>query len=767
MLKRASESSKSQLEISSQPAESADTALPTMAIGLLRRQWPIITGVLLAALCLGIGYILLTPSQYQAKSYLLLDTKKLNLNLYQNQYSLGEESIPDFGAVDSQMEVLRSEAVARSVVDDLKLDQDPEATGRNLTSFFGSITGAVSRLFGRDQGLELGKSPLLSTEESTRAAVNFVRGNLQVQRVRMTYVVEIGFQSLDPGKAARIANALGDAYILDQTQSKQSVTKRAVNWLQQRMVELRDQAIEADRAVQDYKTKNNIVSTGKGTVDEQQLAELTSQSIIAKSQANDAKAKLDQIQAVIDSGSPDAVLSDSFKSDVISRLRQQYVEASRRYVDFAAKLGKDHQAVQNLRLDMQRILASATEELKRVAQGLQGESQIATSREQSIRLRLRSLTEQDAETRQGQGALQALESAAKAYRTLHESFLQRYVEATQQQSIATTEARVLTPASSALKVVPNNKQALTLAGMLGLILGCAGAYARERLDDVFRTPKQVERSLGIQCLGILPAIPPKGAPHKRDISPERLASRTIDEELGIARQVVLTPFSRFSETIRSVKVAVDMSASGHDVRLIGVVSAVPAEGKSTVSANFAQLTAHSGTATLLIDADLRNPSLTRQLAPHAELGLLDVLDGSATLDDVLWEDPITGLQFLPGLVHEKISYTSEILASKNMHALLDDVRERYDYVLVDLPPLAPVVDARAISHALEAFILVIEWGKTSPEVVNESLGTAELIQSKLVGAVLNRANPAALKRLETYKGKYYHNYYTHSAEDAA
>jgi succinoglycan biosynthesis transport protein ExoP len=307
----------------------------------------------------------------------------------------------------------------------------------------------------------------------------------------MTYVVEIAFQSLDPGKASRISNAICDAYILDQTQSKQTVTKRAVNWLQQRMVELREQAIDADRAVQAYKTKNNIVATGKGTVDEQQLGELTSQSIIAKSQTAEAKAKLDQIQAVIASGTPDAVLSDSYKSDVITRLRQQYVETSRRYVDYAGRFGKDHQAVQNLKLDLQRILAAATDELKRVVQGLQGDYEVASSREQSVQARLRTLTEQDAETRQGQGALQALESAAKAYRTLHESFLQRYVEATQQQSIATTEARVLTPASSALKTIPNNKQVLTLAGMLGLMLGFGGAYARERLDDVFRTPKQV------------------------------------------------------------------------------------------------------------------------------------------------------------------------------------------------------------------------------------------------------------------------------------
>jgi len=702
---------------------------------------------------------MVTPPRYQAKSYLLLDTRKLQLNVFQGQSALGETAAIDVSAVDSQMEILKSETIARAVVDDLNLADDPEATGRNLTSFFGSLTGAVWRLLGRDQSLEIDQLAPASKDELIQAAVGFVRGNLQVQRVRLTYVVEIGFQSLDPGKATRIANAVADAYILDQTQSKQTVTKRATNWLQQRMSELREQAIAADRAVQDYKTKNGIVMTGKGTADEQQLAELTSQSIITRSQTLDAKAKLDHVQEVIASGRPEAILSDSVRNEVFSKLRTQYVDASRRLADFAARFGKEHQAVENLSKDMQRIRNAALEELKRVAEAYKGDYEVAKSREAAVQARLRALTEQDAETRQGQGALQALESAAKAYRGLHETFLQRYVEATQQQSIATTEARVLTPASLGFKISPNSRFVMMASSALGLMAGFGAAFTRERLDAVFRTPKQVERTLGVQCLGILPALPAK-TPRKTQPSPEKAASRIIDEDLGIARQVVLTPFSRFTETVRSIKVAADTSPSAQAVRVIGMVSAVPGEGKSTVSANLAQLTAHSGNHTLLIDGDLRNPSLTRVLAPKAKAGVLEVLDGSVKLGQALWRDPVTGVHFLPAAISRPVAHTSEILSSRGMSNLMKVVREHYDYVIVDLPPLAPVVDAKAASHVIDGFLLVIEWGRTSPEVISEALGSAELVQSKLIGAVLNRANPAALKRLEAYKGANYHRYYT-------
>jgi succinoglycan biosynthesis transport protein ExoP len=246
-------------------------------------------------------------------------------------------------------------------------------------------------------------------------------------------------------------------------------------------------------------------------------------------------------------------------------------------------------------------------------------------------------------------------------------------------------------------------------------------------------------------------------PAARDATPALVRERVISQDLGIARQVILTPFSRFTESVRSIKVAAD--TSNLDLRVIGLISAVPGEGKSTIAVNLAQLAAHAGTRTLLIDADLRQPSLTRQIAPSANQGLLEVLDGSCDLQQAIWRDPVTGLDFLPSYLEAPIAHTSEILASRRMTDLLTQARELYDYVVVDFPPLAPVVDAKAASHLVDGFILVVEWGQTSPEIVVEALGSAEVVQSKLIGAVLNRANPAMLKRIELYKGKNYHRYY--------
>lgn len=501
-------------------------------------------------------------------------------------------------------------------------------------------------------------------------------------------------------------------------------------------------------------------------MDEQQLGDLAGQLSKAREQTADARARLDRINEIIASRVPDASMTAWLQNDVITRLRQQYVDASRREADFAVRLGSEHQAVVNARKELRQIERAAADELRRVAEGFKNDYEIAQSRERAVAMRLDEQKKLNEGTRQEQGALHMLESAARAYQSLHDSFLQRYAEATQQQqNVTSTEARVITAAAGAQKVSPNARQVLTLGAVLGIMLGFGAAYARERLDNVFRTPKQVEHALGIECLGVLPAVESK-APSKRVVSASHdVERRIIEHDLGIARQVILTPFSRFTETVRSIKVAVDTSTASTSAHVVGLVSAVPAEGKSTVSSNLAQLAAHGGARVLLIDGDLRNPSLTRLITPFAEAGVLEVLQGETDVVGAVWHDPITGMDFLPAVLRSPIAHTAELLSSRQMRDLVAEARNHYEYVVIDFPPLAPVVDARAASSLVDSFILVVEWGQTSPEIISEALGSAEVVQSKLIGAVLNRANPSALKRLEAYKGKNYHSYYTSYLSD--
>jgi succinoglycan biosynthesis transport protein ExoP len=219
------------------------------------------------------------------------------------------------------------------------------------------------------------------------------------------------------------------------------------------------------------------------------------------------------------------------------------------------------------------------------------------------------------------------------------------------------------------------------------------------------------------------------------------------------------PFSRFAETLRNIKVAIDAAKLTRDVKVVGLVSSLPQEGKTTVAANFGLLTAMTGHRTLLIDGDLHTRSLTRELAPNAKTGLLEVMRNPRELAQHVQHSKETGLDFLPSFVVSRLVNSADVLGSKAMADMLTALRHSYDYIYIDLAPVMPITDAKAISHLIDGMVYVIEWGRTTRSAIQESIASSEAIQKKILGAVLNRADPKMLKRIEAYKGSHYHSYY--------
>jgi succinoglycan biosynthesis transport protein ExoP len=415
------------------------------AVDFFRRQWPVVTIALLVVVGLGLAYLILTPPRYTAKALLMLDARRAQV--FQQQSVVGEINFDDV-AVASQVEILKSVNVAVAVVRDQKLSEDPEFTGQ-VQSFLGSILGGATKLF-RSSPSE----SISSDDEMFRGAVAKLRRDLSVQRVGRTYVLEVSYTSLDRFKAARIANAVAEAYILDQLDAKFKATRRASTWLQERIGELRDEATNSDRAVQDFRAQNQLVETNGRTVTDQQLGEINTQLVAARAATAEARARLERISEVNAEGAVSGTVADVLKNDVIGRLRQQWVEASKREAEFSSKYGRDHMAALSLRKEMAQIQRLTVEELRRIAETYRSELDIAQNREQALEASLASAMGKVAANKQAQVALRVLESSAQSYRTLYDSFLTRFVEATQQQSFPNTEARVITPASAGDKSEP-------------------------------------------------------------------------------------------------------------------------------------------------------------------------------------------------------------------------------------------------------------------------------------------------------------------------
>ena len=226
--------------------------------------------------------------------------------------------------------------------------------------------------------------------------------------------------------------------------------------------------------------------------------------------------------------------------------------------------------------------------------------------------------------------------------------------------------------------------------------------------------------------------------------------------------VVDSPLSRFTESIRAIKIAADLAGADNPNKIIGIASSLPNEGKSTIALSLAQLIAHGGKRAILVDCDLRKPTLTRTLAPNASAGLIELASGKAIFEDIIWVEPTTGLTFLPTVLPPRLAHTAEILASNDTRKMFDRLREAYDYVIVDLSPLAPVVDVRVMTPLIDSFVFVVDWGRTKIDVVEHALNTTRGVYDNLLGVVLNKVDMNAFGRYETYHASYYDSrYYAH------
>jgi polysaccharide biosynthesis transport protein len=732
------------------PAKDADSASGTLSMlqlkAFLGRQWRLIAFVTIFFIALGATYVIVAPNRYTARTDMIIDTKKI---VWVQSEMTSENRGVDDAAVESEIETTRSEKVAGAVVRRLNLTEDPE--------FVGSGPGLKQRVFALF-GLAAAEKP--TEEDLFQSAMATLAANVRVNRMGRTYHEEIWYTSLDSAKAARIANGFAEAYIEDQLEAKFGATQRASEWLQQRIGELRQQASDAYKAVQDFKSAQNIMISPDGKLaNDVELDQLGVALAKARADTSQAKAKLDRITGILEQRSkredfniPDPIVTDALSSPIILKLRQQFLEDQNKMSEWAAKYGSNHTAVQNLRTDMFTIQNSIWDEISRIAESYKSEYQIAKSQEESIDRRMTEVFQKSATTRQSQVKLRELETAATSYRNIYETFLSRFTQSVQQQSFPSTEARVVTEATAPRKPSsPKVSLTVALAAVCGLMFGIMGAVAREQMDRKLYTRTQLEKLLGTTCLAVLPKFSgPRSRAGWFRARDDAAAFREISE---------VAPFSATAEALRYIKVAIDLHPAEGNV--IGMVSALPSEGKTTVAAAFAAFAAKNGARILLIDADLRNPSMTRLLGRSDAPGLLHLASGEKTLDQVVIKDEKHKFDFVPASTKVEFSNSSDVLNSTVIKTMLKKARRDYDYVVVDLPPILPIVDVKAAAHLFDGFVLVVEWGSTSADEIVRATSASPLLSDRLLGAILNKADETVMRRFEGYSDRRY-SYYTNS-----
>ncbi len=750
------------------PAKDSDTFidLDRLWAAVVRRA-NIIGACVVASMVLAGLYLVLATPVYTAMTQVLLDESL-------SRYAEEESPVPAAQVIDnriaSAVEILKSKEMALTVVDKAKLDENDTIINppTGPVDLIKSSVKAVVDLVTPSDG-PASEEAIRNGKREKAAAV--IQQALTVERVGRSSVIAISIRSTDRQLAANIAKTYANSYLTEQLNANFDASERASVWLQERLTDLNQRAQAASLAVEKYKADNNIVSSRGELMSEGQLADLNGQLIAAQADAATAQARYSQYKSIIDQG-PDNAVNNAVVSardtdnTVIQDLRKRYIGISDRERGVIQQFGKDHPQAIALEAEKKDLAGQIYQELQQLTGSFKNEFDVTQSRVQSLRDNIDRVAGRNSQTNMTMVKLRELEQQATALKTLYESYLGRFEEASQKQSFPIAKARVISEAGLPTSPSsPKKTMTMALSIVLGLMLGGGLAAVLEFRDRYFHTGADVRDNLRMRFLGYLPFIGEKGVetgksetgaatPDVPDTNIEDNGQVSFQKMLRLA---VDSPRSSFTETLRNVKLTADVVIQERQCRVIGVISCLPNEGKSVVALNLAGLIATTGKRTLVVDADIRNPGLSRMLTTRQSAGLVEVV-----LDDVPWTkavkvDSRTKMGILPVSVSNQFAHSSELLASAGMRKFMESAREACDYIIVDLAPVVPVIDAKAFASQVDGFVFVTEWGKTPIQMVQNLMNHEPEIASKTLGIVLNKTDMTELQRYADPGGsEHYH-----------
>lgn len=733
--------------------DDAPRAVDLLEIGrILRRRWRIITAIAFTFTAAALVYVLSATTQYTATSTVLVDPRRANV------VDTSQTVLSNFGTddatIESQTLLIKSGAILRRVVDRMKLATDEEFVPP--PSLIGSIRGLLRFSSG---------SPTMSAEEiaATRAAETLQR-QLKVVRQGTTFLVDISVNSQSPTKSAQIANTIADSYFEEQVRSKYEATRIAAGWLSGQLENLKKRVTVSEKAVEDYRSANNLTVSQGVTVNDQQMTDLNNKLIEARVQTAEARAKFDQVQQMAKSGADPGSTNAATSSEMITKLRTQYADIAKSSADLTARYGNLHPQVANVRAQLRDTQRLINEEVRRIVESTRHDYDVALSREKSLQKSFEELQGVSNVSGQALVQLHELRREAEANRTLYESYLARYKETSAQESLEMPDSRIVTRAVIPISPsFPKTSLVVGLALILGLGIGCAAAFLADYLDRRVKTLDEAEELLGLPALAAVPLVDVRDLARRAKRGREALdrhdpnATGLLPPALQppLMRYATEEPSSLFAESIRAIRLSVQRALRVRPAQIVLVTSAIDNEGKTTVAVNLALSLAALNIRTLLIDCDLRNPETTRSLCPRARSGLLQVALGKEPIERAILVDRGSGLSVLPAPMNSYSHATSELMFSDGIGVTFDQLRQHFELIVLDCPPLLPLVDGRALAEHADQIVLALAWDKTPRDAARAAVEMLAPVRDRILGTVLTRVDLHKLRHYDYYSSSAY------------
>ena len=721
-------------------ADPSDATLLT-SIGtyarMVLRQWVPLGLCTVLGLGIGLTYFMLREPTYTATSVLMIDLRKIRA--VQDAYAYSAQSDSLDATISSQLELMRSEKITQWVLSRLPPDIGADAPHAIRGPFFGLLAKLPYPLgSGPDDGRRIaGASPAFQRQ----LLAGQLYTGLNARRIGRTPLVQISFTALDPVRAARVANTFSDAFVADQAEALVDATTRAGGWLRGQLDELKQAVQKSELAVQKFKADRGLVSAGGRLVDDQKLSDMFTQLSALKGDTLRLEARYMKINEAISGNRLDPAVLEAAGNSAVELNRAKYLAAEKGEREMSRRLGTDHATVQRLRTEMQDYRRLTLQDLKRVADSMLTEVEIAKSRERTLQVQYNSLAGLTSTTNETLVELRELERASESYKTIYTAALQRNQEVIQQQSFPAADIRVVAKAAP-----PAATTGLSLPGTLALslLLGSLGGLAigalRELLDGSLRSKRQTAALLQVEPVHLLPLLENSRSSN----------SSHQPNQAKLLNYAAEHPRSQYAESLQALKVTLTRELPDTASRIIGIVSIVPGEGTSTIAGNLASELARMGSPTLLIDADLRAPDLSSARAPAARRGLQHCIAEGSIRPDTIVKDAASGLDFLPVSAGAQNASPIALLTAPGFAKILAEARATYEFAIIDLPALAVCEDAEAVARLVDGLLLVVEWGKTPAQLAADILAEHGTVSSKCISILLNKTDWQKLKHYESY-----------------
>src|SRR6202140_3752346 len=709
---------------------------------LIKRKWMVTAVVVGIFLAVALASLRQTPI-YEAASQIVINKADSNLITF-------KDSVPvvdyyDQSDLDTEVRILQSDLMALQVIRQLNLDKRPEFGGR------------------ADQKQpNLVADPLQTDSNRTSALLGSFRGNLHVTLIPNTRIIEIHYTSTDPQLAASAVNTLAATYVEQNFKTKFESTMQASDWLSKQLVGLQMKVETSQEKLVRYQKEHEILGTDeKQNIITQKLDELNKEMTMAESDRMQKEAIYRQTQSNDPVAIAAAIISDTpmggsgAGSALLDKLRDQQASLRIQVAELSTQFGPSYPKLPQLNNQIKEIDHQLELETSKAVDHLKQQYLAALQRETMLRGAFDKQKQEANKLNESAIEYSILKRDLDSNRTLYEGLLEKLKEAGVTAGLRSNNFRIINAARvPSAPSEPNIPRNLSFALVLGIISGVGLAFVLENMDNTVRTPEQAQMISGLPSLGMIPL----GSKSGRGATGKRLALTPSKEVFETVTQI--RPQSQMAESYRALRTSLLLSNLGAPPKVIMVTSARPQEGKTTTSINTAIVLAQKGVRVLLVDADLRRPSVHKTLGMGPRSGLSNVLTGSATIQQTITTSPI-----LPNLLIMPAGTPppnpAELLASSNMRDLFMELRQQFDHIVIDPPPTLSFTDAVVLSLRAAATILVIRSGQTTKPALRRARDILMQVNAHVAGVLLNAVDLTSPDYYYYYEyqgkyGQYYH-----------